>query len=107
MMRMMGIVRLTCRGQKDPAAGCAITVPRPHSAIRSPPRPEDPQRRSRDKVALKVEGIVNGGMHAEEALGGSSRFEPLHLALSSAYRLMRVLRPIVAPKPLFVRTAQS
>jgi len=58
-------------------------------------------------MALKVEGVVNGGMHAQEALSGSSRFEPLHLALSSPYRLMRVLRPIVAPKPLFVPTAQS
>jgi len=27
---------------------------------------------------LKVEGVVNGGMHAEEALGGASRLEPLH-----------------------------
>jgi hypothetical protein len=27
---------------------------------------------SGDEVALKVEGIVDGGMHAEEALGGSS-----------------------------------
>jgi len=58
-------------------------------------------------MALKVEGVVNGGMHAQEALSGSSRFEPLHLALSSPYRLMRVLRPIVLPKPLFVRTRQS
>jgi len=39
-------------------------------------------------MALKVEGILNGGMHAREALGGSSRFEPLHLALSSSPRLM-------------------
>jgi len=68
---------------------------------------EDPQRRSRDEMALKVEGVVDRGMHVQEALGGSSRFEPLHLALSSPYRLMRVLRAIVAPKPLFVRTAQS
>jgi hypothetical protein len=58
-------------------------------------------------MALKVEGVVNRGMHAEEALSGSSRFEPPHLALPSPYRLMRVLRPIVAPKPLFVPTAQS
>jgi hypothetical protein len=27
-------------------------------------------------MALKVEGIVDGGMHAEEVLGGSGRFEP-------------------------------
>ena len=32
-------------------------------------------------------------MHAEEALGGSGRSGPLHLALSSPYRLMRVLPP--------------
>src|SRR6516165_5156396 len=29
---------------------------------------EDPERRARDEMALKVEGVVNGGMHAEEAL---------------------------------------
>jgi hypothetical protein len=58
-------------------------------------------------MALKVEGVVDRGMHAEEALGRSSRFEPLHLALSSPYRLMRILCPIVTPKPLFVPTAQS
>jgi hypothetical protein len=58
-------------------------------------------------MALKVEGVVNGGMHSEEALSGSSRFEPLHLALSSPYRLMRVLRPDYCSEALFVRTAQS
>jgi len=46
-------------------------------------------------------------MHVKEALGGSSRFEALHLALSSPYRLMRVLRPIVLAQPLFVLTCQS
>jgi len=57
-------------------------------------------------VALKVEGVVNGGVHAEEALGGSSRLEPLHLALSSSHGLMRILRPIVVPEPLLVLTGQ-
>jgi hypothetical protein len=33
-----GAVRLTCRDQKEPEAGCAITRPRRHSAIRSSPR---------------------------------------------------------------------
>jgi hypothetical protein len=49
-------------------------------------------------MALKVEGIVDGSgsMHAEEALGRSSRFEALHLALSSSHHLMRVFGPIVA-----------
>jgi hypothetical protein len=37
-------------------------------------------------MALKVEGIVYGGVHADEALGGSSRFEVLHLALSRLSR---------------------
>jgi hypothetical protein len=36
-------------------------------------------------MAFKVEGVVNGGMHADEALSGSSRFKPLHLVLSSPY----------------------
>ena len=38
-------------------------------------------------MALMVEGIMDGGMHTEKALGGSSRFEPLHFALSSRSRL--------------------
>jgi hypothetical protein len=54
-------------------------------------------------MALKIAGVMDHGMHAEEALSGSSRFEPRHLALSSPYRLMRVLRPLVAPKPLFIQ----
>jgi len=33
---------------------------------------EDPERRTRDEMGLKVEGVVNGSMHAEEALGGAS-----------------------------------
>src|SRR5207253_10386483 len=36
---------------------------------------EDSQRRSRAEMALNVEGVVDRGMHAEEALGRSSRFE--------------------------------
>jgi hypothetical protein len=33
---------------------------------------EDPERRARDEMALKVEGVVNCGMHAEKTLGGTS-----------------------------------
>jgi hypothetical protein len=33
---------------------------------------EDPQCGSGDEVALQIEGIVDGGVHAEEALGRSS-----------------------------------
>jgi hypothetical protein len=58
-------------------------------------------------VALKVEGVVNGGVHTEEALGGSSRLEPLQLALASSHYLIRIFCAIVAPEPLFVRAAES
>jgi hypothetical protein len=39
-------------------------------------------------MALKVEGVMDGGMHAEKTLGGASRLKALHLALSSSHRLM-------------------
>jgi hypothetical protein len=68
---------------------------------------EDPQCGSRDEVALKIEGVVNGGVHAEEALRGSSRFQTLQLAFASPHYLMRIFRAIVAPEPLFVRAAES
>ena len=58
-------------------------------------------------MMLKVEGVVNRTVHAEEALGGSSRLEPLLLALSSPHGLMRILRPIILPKRLLMRTGQS
>ena len=58
-------------------------------------------------MTLKVEGVVNRTVHAEEALGGSSRLEPLQLALASPDCLMRILRPIVFPKPLLMPTNQS
>ena len=53
-------------------------------------------------MALKVEVVVDGGVHAEEALGGSSRLEALLLALLSSHGLMRILRPIVFPEPLLM-----
>src|SRR3954447_24490852 len=46
-------------------------------------------------MALEVEGVVDGGVHAEKPLGGANRLEPLHFALSSSHRLMRVFGPIV------------
>src|SRR6202035_4739617 len=68
---------------------------------------EDPQRRARDEMALEVEGVVDGGVYAEEPLGGASRLEPLHFALSSSHRLMRVFGPIVFTQPLLMRAVQS
>src|SRR5215813_9515365 len=69
--------------------------------------PEDPQCGSGDEMTLKVEGVVNRTVHAEEALGGSSRLESLQLALASWDCLMRILCPIVFPKPLLMPTSQS
>ena len=45
---------------------------------------EDPQRGARDEMALEIEGVVDGRMHAEKALCGARRLEPLHFALASS-----------------------
>src|SRR6478672_10138937 len=68
---------------------------------------EDPQCGSGDEVPLKVEGVVNRTVHAEEALGRARRLEPLQLALASSDFLMRILRSVIFPKPLLMPTAQS
>ncbi len=65
--------------------------------------PEDPQCGSEDEVALKVEGVVNRTVHVEKALGGSSRLEPLQLALASSDCLMRVLPPLFFRSPCSCR----
>jgi hypothetical protein len=57
-------------------------------------------------MALKIEGVVDRSMHAEGALSGSSRFEPLHLPFSSPHRLMRILGAIVLPEPLLMKAGQ-
>ena len=66
---------------------------------------EDPQGRSGDQVALKVESVVDRGV-LQETLGGFGRFEALQLALSSLYHLMRILCPIVLSQRLFVTARQ-
>src|SRR6516162_6650929 len=53
-------------------------------------------------MTLKVESVVDHGMHAEEALGRSSRFEQLHLSLSSSHRLMGI-----ATAPRLKRSAST
>jgi hypothetical protein len=58
-------------------------------------------------MALEVERVVDGGVHAEKTLGRASRLEPLHLALSPPYRLMRVFGSIVLPQSLLMRAGQS
>ena len=61
---------------------------------------------SGDEVALEVEGIVDGGMHVEKALGGPSRLEPLHFALASSHCLMRIFGAIISSQALLMRAAQ-
>ena len=58
-------------------------------------------------MALEIEGVVDGGVHAEKPLGGASRLEPLHFALSSSHRLMRVFGPIVFAQAPLMRAVQS
>ena len=67
---------------------------------------EDPEGRARDEVALKVESVVDRGVHVQETLGGFGRFEALQLALSPSYHLVRILCPIVLSQPLFVTARQ-
>jgi hypothetical protein len=52
-------------------------------------------RRAGKQMTLDIEDVVDGGVGREKALRGSSRFEPLQLALSSADRLVGVLAAIV------------
>src|ERR1700719_4896182 len=53
-------------------------------------------------MALKVEGIVDGGMNAQKALRRCRRFEALHLALAPSHYLVRILRPIVFSQALLM-----
>jgi hypothetical protein len=46
-------------------------------------------------MALEIEDVVDGGVHAEKPLGGASRLELLHFALSSSHCLMRVFGAVI------------
>jgi hypothetical protein len=58
-------------------------------------------------MALEIEGVVDGGVHAKKTLRGASRLEPLHFALSSSYRLMRIFGSIILSQPLLMQAGQS
>ena len=58
---------------------------------------EGPQRGPGDEVALKIECVVDGSVHVEEALGRASRLEPLHFTLAASHDLMGILGAIVRP----------
>ncbi|MBB4053354.1 hypothetical protein GGR20_003011 [Devosia subaequoris] len=47
-------------------------------------------------MALKIEGVLTGGVASKKTPGGSGRLEALHLALLSSHRLMRVLGRLLA-----------
>jgi hypothetical protein len=53
-------------------------------------------------MAWEIEGVVDGGVHAEKPLGGSSRLELLRFALSPSHCLMRVFGAVVFPQPLLM-----
>jgi hypothetical protein len=57
-------------------------------AIALPLGSDDPQGRSGDEVALKVERVMDGGVHIQKALGRASRLEPLHFTLSPSHDLV-------------------
>src|SRR5207248_8550464 len=85
------IVTLSYRGQKRPKrharSHCGHRIPR------SEERRVGKEWRCwwREEQAKKNEGVVDRGMHAEEALSRSSRIEALHFALSSPHRLVLIL----------------
>ena len=58
-------------------------------------------------MALKIECVVDGSVHVEEALGRASRLEPLHFTLAASHDLMGILGAIVLSEPLLVRTNQA
>jgi hypothetical protein len=51
-------------------------------------------------MTLDVEGVLDGGVNGQEALGCSGRFETLHLAITPSCRLARILSPIVLAQQL-------
>jgi hypothetical protein len=53
-------------------------------------------------MPLKVECVVDSGVHTEEALRGARRFEALQLALPLSDHLVRVLGPIVPSQSLLM-----
>ena len=58
-------------------------------------------------MALKVERVMDGSAHIEEALGGASRLVPLHFTLSSSHDLVGVHAVAVtlpaSPRPRLCR----
>ena len=90
-----GIVSLTCGEQTRPSPGARSPCRDRVAPLVRRLGSEDPEGRARDEMALKVEGVMDGGVHAEKPLGRSSRLEPLHFVLSSSHHLVRIFGSIV------------
>ena len=54
-----------------------------------------------------VEGVVDGRLDVEKSLRGSGRLEPLHLALSPPYDLMRGFNAIVFSEASIMRAGEA
>jgi hypothetical protein len=66
-----GIVRLSgFRSKRDVQWGSESYRGGRALPLRSRLGSEDPESRPRDEVALKVEGVMDGSMHAQETLSG-------------------------------------
>ena len=77
-------------GSSSSCSGRGGGSPRPERFVS-----EDAKRAAGGEMALDVECVVDGGVNGQETLGGSGRFETLHLALAPSSRLMRILGPVV------------
>src|SRR6202044_4278363 len=73
-------------GSPSSCSGRGSGSPRPERFVS-----EDAKRAAGGEMALDVECVVDGGVNGQETLGGSGRFETLHLALAPSCRLMRIL----------------
>jgi hypothetical protein len=86
--RSAGIVMLTGFGHASPSAAglsnrCGSRPPQSEGLSS-----ELLERWSVQKIALVIEGVVDGGMDGQKALRAAGRLEPQHLPLSSSNRLV-------------------
>ena len=88
-------------GSPGSCSGCGGGSPRPERFVS-----EDAKRAAGGEMALDVERVVDGGMNGQETLGGSGRFETLHLALAPSRRLMRILGPVVCAQALVMASRE-
>jgi hypothetical protein len=76
-----GTVSLTCVSKTSPTPDARSRGRDRISPLVRRVGAEYSQRRAGDEMALEVEGIVDGGVHAEKTLRGASRLEPLRSSI--------------------------